>query len=128
MSDKDKRDKDDRDKDDRGKDKRDRQELEFATTTRVIQVAEYLNRIADGLRAGALTLEASGQAVHLEPADTLRLEIEAESKPDKGSASLQLELSWKHTHQVREPEDERLVIETGPRDPLVAAHAPKKDA
>lgn len=121
-------DKDKRDKDDRGKDRRDREEFEFSTTARAVQVAEYLNRIADGLREGMLTLAASGHAVHLEPNDTIRLEMEAESKPDKGTASLQFELSWKHTHPAREPEEERLVIETGPRDPLVAAHASKKDA
>lgn len=102
--------------------------MEFSTTARAAQIAEYLDRIADGLREGTLTLAASGHAVHLEPTDTLRFEMEAESKPDKGTASLQLELSWKNTHHVPEPEDDRLVIETGPHDLLVATHAPKKDA
>lgn len=129
MSEKDKRDKDDGDKDHRDKEKHGREEFEFSTTTQGSQVAEYLNRIADGLRQGTLTLGASGHSVHLRPGDTIRLEVEAENKPDKGTASLQLELSWKVTHSTREPRDEALVIETEARAPQFTAYTPKiKDA
>jgi amphi-Trp domain-containing protein len=129
MSDKDKRDKDDGDRDLRVKEKRVREEFEFSTTTRGAQVAEYLNRIADGLRQGTLTLGASGHSVHLQPGETIRLEVEAESKPDKGTASLQLELSWKLAHGARETHDEALLIETEARAPQLTAYTPKiKDA
>ena len=129
MSDKDKRDRDDGDRDLRVKDKRGREEFEFSTTTRGSQVAEYLNRIADGLRQGALTLGAGGHGVHLQPGEMIRLEIEAESKPDKGTASLQLELSWKVAQETRESHDEALLIETEVRAPQLTAYTPKiKDA
>ena len=116
MSEKGHHDRGEDDRDDRHKDKRGREEFEFSTTTRGSQVAEYLNRIADGLRAGTLTLGSSGHSVHLRPGETIRLEVEAESKPDKGSASLQLELSWKMGTAARQPHDEVLVIETDGRE------------
>jgi amphi-Trp domain-containing protein len=125
MSEKDKRDKDDGDRDHRDKEKRGREEFEFSTTTRGSQVAEYLNRIADGLRQGTLTLGAGGHGVHLQPGETIRLEIEAESKPDKGTASLQLELSWKLAQETRESHDEALLIETQVRAPQLTAYTPK---
>jgi amphi-Trp domain-containing protein len=107
------------------RDKHPREEFEFSTTTRATQVAEYLSRIADGLRHGTLTLAASGQAVHLQPADAVRLEVEAESRPDKGTASLQLDLSWKLASPAREPHEEVLTIETEAGDSQPAAYAPK---
>jgi amphi-Trp domain-containing protein len=106
------------------RDKHSREEFEFSTTTRATQVAEYLNRIADGLRQGTLTLAASGHAVHLQPGDAVRLEVEAESRPDKGTASLQLDLSWKLASPAREPREEALTIETEARDSQPAGHAP----
>jgi len=115
----------DREEKERGKGHRDREEFEFSTTTRGIQVAEYLTRIADGLAQGTLVLKAGGEAVHLQPAEIVRLEVEAESKPDKGTASLQLELSWKLTTPAREPREEPLVIETDSRAPQLAVSTPK---
>lgn len=126
---KDKRDKDKHEKDKHDEDKHDREELEFSTTTRGVQVAEYLNRIADGLRQGTLTLGAAGQTVHLQPAETIRLEVEAESRPDKGKGSLQLELSWKLSSPARESHEDVLAIETEPHTPQFAAYMPRgKDA
>ncbi len=123
-------DKDKRQKDKRDKDKRDREELEFSTTTRGAQVAEYLNRIADGLRQGALTIGAAGHTVHLQPAETIRLEVEAENRADKGKGSLQLEISWKTASPARESVAEVLVIETDAHHlPQLAAYPPRgKDA
>jgi amphi-Trp domain-containing protein len=123
MSNKDRQADDRYDKDHR--DKHPREEFEFSTTTRATHVAEYLNRIADGLRHGTLTLAASGHAVHLQPGDAIRLEVEAESRPGKGTASLQLDLSWKLASPAPEPHEEVLTIETEARDSQPAAYAPK---
>ena len=115
MGEKEHRDKEQREKDRGEKDRREKEELEFSTTARGAGVAEYLNLIADGLRQGTLTLTANGSTVHLNPADLVRLEVEAESKPEKGTASLQLELSWKHVKEARAPREEQLIIEVAPR-------------
>jgi len=98
------------DKGDKGE-KRDKERLEFAGIADRDRVAEYLSRLADGLRLGAVTLSSAGQSVHLEAAERLRLEVEARHRPDKGSSSLQLEISWKTASAVREADEELLTIE-----------------
>jgi amphi-Trp domain-containing protein len=69
--------------------------FEYATVAEVARVAGYLNGIADGLRRGDLDLGASDQHLHLSPGGVVRMELEADSRPDMGAASLQLEISWK---------------------------------
>jgi len=113
---------------DRGKDKREREEFDFSTTGGPVQIADYLIRIAGGLREGTLILSAAGRAVHLEPAGIVRFEIAAENKPDKGTATLGFELSWRHVNAARGAEEERLIIDSGPRNPLVTAHPSRNDA
>ena len=71
-----------------------RKEFLFSSTTEVGRVAEYLMRIADGLRLGRVSLSAPGRMVQLEPARVVRLELGAQSKPEEGKASLELEISW----------------------------------
>lgn len=117
----DKHDKDRRERDKPDKEKRDKQQLEFAGTAGRELVAEYLNRLADGIRLGAVTLTSAGQSVHLESPARLRFEVEARHRPDKGSSSIQLEISWKAERAVREEDEERLTIE--PAHPEAAARA-----
>lgn len=74
--------------------------VEFSATFSVTQVAEYLTRIAEGLLQGVITLSSEGKTIELTPGDVLRLEIEAESKPDKGKGSLAIDLSWKAKQTV----------------------------
>src|SRR6516165_7412354 len=69
-------------------------EFMFSSTTEVVRVAEYLMRIADGLRLGRVSLSAPGRVVRLEPARVVRLELGAQSKPEEGKASLELAISW----------------------------------
>ncbi len=72
----------------------DSNEFMFSSTTEVGRVAEYLMRIADGLRQGRVSLSAPGRMVRLEPARVVRLELGAQSKPEEGKASLEFEISW----------------------------------
>jgi amphi-Trp domain-containing protein len=69
-------------------------EFTFSSTTEVGRVAEYLMRIADGLRLGRVSLSAPGRMVRLELARVVRLELGAQSKPEEGKASLELDISW----------------------------------
>jgi amphi-Trp domain-containing protein len=119
----DKHDKDRHDKDKPDKEKRDKQQLEFAGTADRELVAEYLNRLADGIRLGGVTLTSPGQSVHLESPQRLRLEVEARHRPDKGSSSIQLEVSWKAERGAREEDEERLTIEPARPDSTARATA-----
>ena len=69
-------------------------EFVFSSNTEVGRVAEYLMRIANGLRQGRVSLSAPGRVVKLEPAEIVRLELGARSRPDEGKASLEFEISW----------------------------------
>jgi amphi-Trp domain-containing protein len=68
--------------------------IEFCTITEVERVAEYLSRIADGLRAGRVNLVVSDQPVRLEPADIVGLRLEAGRAPDDGSTRLGVSITW----------------------------------
>lgn len=89
----------------------DTEKMEFTATVEASRVADYLNRISDGLRRGVLTLASGDRILRLEPTDQVKLELEAESKPEKGKGSLQLEVSWKSKMAVA---TERLEIAAGP--------------
>jgi amphi-Trp domain-containing protein len=69
--------------------------FEFSATLEASQVADYLVRIADGLRRGVIGLTAGERGVRLEPTAMLAFEIEAEGKPEKSAGSIAMELSWK---------------------------------
>lgn len=68
-------------------------EFEFAGSVAAEQAADYLERIAAGLRAGQISLGAGERRLSLAPGEMLKLEVEAESEGGKGSVAL--ELSWK---------------------------------
>lgn len=101
--------------------KPEKERLEFAGTAGRDQIAEYLNRLADGFRLGAVTLTAGGQSVRLESSERLRLEVEARHRPNKGSSSIALEISWKAVSPPREADEERLAIEAA--RPGLPSHA-----
>ena len=68
--------------------------IEFCTTTEVERVAEYLSRIAEGLRAGRVFLVVSDRQVRLEPAGIVGLRLEAGRASDDGSTRLGLSITW----------------------------------
>jgi amphi-Trp domain-containing protein len=68
-------------------------DFDFAGTIAAEQAAEYLERLAAGIRAGRIALGAGERKLSLAPSDMLKLEVEAESEGGKGS--LAFELSWK---------------------------------
>ena len=94
-------------------DKGNKERLEFAGVVDRERVAEYLNLLADGLRAGSVTVRAAGHSMSLESAEQMRLEMEARHRPDKGSASIELEISWRTGSPAKEADEDRLTIEPG---------------
>lgn len=94
-------------------DKRDKERLEFADLVDRERVAEYLHLLANGLRAGSVTVSAAGQSMSLESAEQMRLEMEARHRPDKGSASIELEISWRTRSPAQAAREDRLTIQPG---------------
>lgn len=85
----------------------------FTATLEPDQAGEYFNQIADGLRRGVIGLSAAGRSIRLEPGAMVTVEIEAESKPDKGKGSFAIEVSWKAREQVSA---DQLAITVDPRE------------
>ena len=67
--------------------------FEYAGQVAAEQAAEYLDRIAAGIRAGHLAFGAGARRASFAPAELMKLEIEAEAEEGKGSVAI--ELSWK---------------------------------
>lgn len=67
--------------------------FEYAGQVSAEQVAQYLERIAAGLRAGHVALGAGTRRASFALTDMLKLEIEAEARDGKGD--LALEISWR---------------------------------
>lgn len=87
--------------------------FEFTATLGLAQAADYLSKVADGLRRGVIGLSAAGRAIRLEPGAMVTLELAAECKPEKSKGSLALEISWKAREQASV---ETLEITVDPRE------------
>jgi amphi-Trp domain-containing protein len=87
--------------------------FEFTATLEPAQAADYLSRIADGLRRGIIGLSSAGRAIRLEPSSIVSVEIAAEAKPEKSKGSLAVEISWKAREHVTADE---LEITVDPRE------------
>jgi amphi-Trp domain-containing protein len=95
--------------------------FEFTGTAEPAQAADYLSRVADGLRRGVISLASAGRSIRMEPGTMVTVEIAAESKPDKGKGSLAIEVSWKAREQASV---DTLEITVDPREE--AGHAPSR--
>ena len=76
--------------------------VEFSTTTEVARVADYLSRIADGLRRGQVVLVVSDQTLNLKTANVVKLNLEAGAAPDRRTTRLGLEITWRPDASARE--------------------------
>ncbi len=95
--------------------------FEFTGMLEPANAADYLTRIADGLRRGVISLAAAGRSIRLEPGGMVTIEVAAESKPEKAKGSLGLEISWKAREQASV---ETLEITVDPREEV--GHAPSR--
>jgi amphi-Trp domain-containing protein len=80
-----------------------RNAFEFEGAATPAEAADVLNRIADGLRAGALSLSMGEEAIAVFPDGDLALEIEASEK--QGKAKIEIAVAWKHP-KLEDDEDE----------------------
>ena len=75
-------------------------EVEGAATP--TEAADVLNHIADGLRAGSLSLSMGDESIAVFPDGDLALEIEASEK--RGKAKIEIAVAWKHPKVESEDE------------------------
>jgi amphi-Trp domain-containing protein len=92
----------------------------FSATLEATQVADYLMRIADGIRRGVVGLSAGGESVRLAPTAMLALGIKAEAKAEKASGRIALDLIWKPEFAA---DGQSLEITVDPREES-GRHAP----
>ena len=71
-----------------------RKELEFEGAASPGEVADILCRLADGIRARALSVSLGDDEVTLYPDGDLSLEIEAVEK--KSKAKIEIAIAWRH--------------------------------
>lgn len=79
-----------------------RSTFEFEGAATPTEAADVLNRIADGLRAGSLSLSMGDESIAVFPDGDLALEIEASEK--QGKAKIEIAVAWKHP-KVESEED-----------------------
>ena len=74
----------------------DRGTFEFEGAASPSEAADTLTRIADGIRARALSLSMGEEQITVYPEGDLALEIEAKEK--KGKAKIEIAIAWKNAH------------------------------
>ena len=72
----------------------DKQTFEFEGTASPAEAADALDRIADGIRARALSLSLGEDEIMVFPTGDLSMAIEASEK--KGKAKIEIAIAWKH--------------------------------
>ena len=84
-----------------------KRELKAELEMPLADLAQYLQEIVAGLRAGQIYLEHGGQVVGLRPGAVVSVEINAKQKKDK--EKLCLEMAWRRTEEPA-PSEPDLVI------------------
>lgn len=73
-------------------------EFEYAEKLGATEVADYLMKVAEGLKSRNLTLQGQGQAITLLPKEIVKLKVKAESKEGKGE--VEFEIAWKEEYII----------------------------
>ncbi len=79
--------------------------LEYSATCDPDDMAQYLEALAQCIRDGRIAIADGHRSIELRCSESVRFELEAKSKPEKGKESLNLELSWKRSLDDRGPAD-----------------------
>jgi amphi-Trp domain-containing protein len=81
-----------------------KESLEFSANASTADVAGYLEALARSLREGRALIESGDKSLALELASPIKVELEAESDPEKGKGSIEISLSWRAAQEsVPEP-------------------------
>jgi amphi-Trp domain-containing protein len=68
--------------------------FEYSQRTGREDVALYLENLAGHIRSGSISLSAGTKAIQLDVGPSVRFELEAKARPEKGKNSLQFEMEW----------------------------------
>jgi amphi-Trp domain-containing protein len=71
----------------------DSREFQFEGVASPSEAADMLSRIAEGIRAGGLSLSLGDERITVHPAERLSLEVEATEKPSK--ARIEIAIAWR---------------------------------
>lgn len=82
----------------------DKREFAFEGCASPAEVADALNRIAEGLRARSLSLSLGNDEITVFPDGELAMEIEASEK--KSKAKLEIAIAWKRSGNDDDGDDE----------------------
>jgi amphi-Trp domain-containing protein len=77
--------------------------FEFSAYCEPAQVADYLEALARYIRAGHAQLAVGSESIQLSFSPSLKLELAAKMRPDKGKGSLELDISWRRPPHFEEP-------------------------
>ncbi len=75
----------------------DAQLVEFQEVTTATNVAEFLEGLAQDLRAGKVRVDAGGASADFDVKGELELEVEAEYNSKKNKYSLEVSIDWRGT-------------------------------
>jgi amphi-Trp domain-containing protein len=77
--------------------------FEFSAYCEPGQVADYLEALARYIRAGHAQLAVGSESIELSFSPSLKLELAAKMRPDKGKGSLEMDISWRRPPHFEEP-------------------------
>jgi amphi-Trp domain-containing protein len=83
--------------------------FEYSAYAEPSTVAQYLESLARYLKEGHVHLAVGSEAIQLDLAPNVKIEVAARVKPEKGKGSLQFDISWRRPPHL----DDELRIEAG---------------
>lgn len=87
------------------------EKFEYSERVASSEVADYLEKLAEGIRNRSIRLQGKGHTLTLLPEEVLKLEVAAESKSGKGE--LEIQVSWKDKYVVSA---EKLEVSSGTQE------------
>jgi len=102
--------------------------FEFSTNCEPAKLADYLESLAQYIRAGSVQLSAADESILLNFSPSIKLNIEAETDTKKNKSSLELAISWTPAPLA---EEGGIVIQSGqdaptPSEELLAVEEPTR--
>jgi amphi-Trp domain-containing protein len=82
----------------------DNREFEFEGAASPSEAADTLVRLAEGIRAGSLSLSMGWDEITVSPQGDFSLEIEASER--KGKDRIEMTIAWKQPKDVEDDEDD----------------------
>jgi len=76
-------------------------EFDYSIRCDRAQVADHLEILARSFREGQVKLAAGDKSIALVPSPRVKLEVKAETKPEKNKGELRIKVSWKENNTAK---------------------------